>query len=283
MPSAHRRRNSARFELRLDAVARVEIRSKTRVDRGQVRDAAPDLPQDCQRRAVAFIQRRVCFLTKPLDTFGVRQDLADSAQVDVLLSRSECRAIELGELERHELLPGIPFGNRASGSTQFLPARAPSLEEAGHLFGQATKSAEVVNDVQMRGRIEQGVVFVLSVKFDEASREVLQGAGGRQFPVDVRPAPPLGGDLATNEQFFAARLEDGLDRRDLFAGTNEVAGRASAQQEPDGLDQDGLACPGLARQNIEAGLEFNLRRVDHGQAFDAQKAKHGAKGGEVQS
>ena len=129
----------------------------------------------------------------------------------------------------------------------------------------------------MRGGIEQRVVLVLPVKFDEASREVLERAGGRQLAVDVRAAPSLRGDLAANQQLFAARLEDGFDRGDVFAGTHEVARGPAAEQEPDGLDEDGLAGPGLPGQDVEARLEFHLDRVDHGEAFDAEKAQHGGK------
>ena len=120
-------------------------------------------------------------------------------------------------------------------------------------------------------------MLVLAVKLDEASRQILERAGGRQFAVDVRPAPALRRDLAANQQFFAARLEDRLDRRDILAGTNEVARGPAAQQEADGLDENGLAGAGFSGQDVEAGLELDLRGVDDREAFDAEKAQHGGK------
>ena len=64
---------------------------------------------------------------------------------------------------------------------------------------------------------------------------------------------------------------------DVLAGADEVAGRAAAEQQPDRLDEDRLAGPGFARQDVEAGLELDLDRVDDGEAFDAEEAKHGGK------
>ena len=76
-------------------------------------------------------------------------------------------------------------------------------------------------------------------------------------------------------QLFPAALEDGLDRRGVLAGADEVAGRAAAEQQADRLDEDRLAGAGFARQDVEAGLEFDLDGVDDRQVADAQEAKHG--------
>ena len=127
----------------------------------------------------------------------------------------------------------------------------------------------------MRRWIEQGVVFVLSVKLDQPAREILERAGRRQLAVDEGAASALRGDLAADEQFFAAGFEDRLNGGDLLARANEVAGRPAAQQKPDRLDEDRLAGPGFAREHVEAGLELDLGGVDYSEAFDAEKAKHG--------
>ena len=60
MPSAYRRRNSARSSSCDLMPSRASTYGwKARVERGQVCDAAPDLAQGRQRGAVAFIERRV--------------------------------------------------------------------------------------------------------------------------------------------------------------------------------------------------------------------------------
>ena len=66
-----------------------------------------------------------------------------------------------------------------------------------------------------------------------------------------------------------------LDRRELLAGPHQVARRAGAEQQADGLDEDRLAGAGLARQHGEAGVELDLEPLDDGEMLDAQIAQHG--------
>ena len=60
----------------------------------------------------------------------------------------------------------------------------------------------------------------------------------------------------------------------VLARADEVAGGAAAEQQADGLDEDGLAGAGLAGQDVEAGVELDLDRVDDREVPDAQEAKH---------
>ena len=93
----------------------------------------------------------------------------------------------------------------------------------------------------MRRGVEQRLVLVLPVQFDQARREVLQRAGGDEDPVDERAAAALSRDLATDQQLLAAVLENRFDGGGLFARPDKVAGRAAAEQQPDGLDEDRFA------------------------------------------
>ena len=60
----------------------------------------------------------------------------------------------------------------------------------------------------------------------------------------------------------------------VLAGADEVARRAAAEQQADGLDQDRLAGAGLAGQDVEAGVELDLDRVDDREVRDAEEAEH---------
>ena len=71
------------LELRLDRVARIEVRLKLRVDRGQFADAPPDMPQARQHGIIAFIERRVALDTQPLDALRARQHLPQRSELDV--------------------------------------------------------------------------------------------------------------------------------------------------------------------------------------------------------
>ena len=79
-------------------------------------------------------------------------------------------------------------------------------------------------------------------------------------------------------------LEDRLDRRGLLAGADEVGGGAAADEQPDGADEDRLARPGFAGQDVQARLELELEPVDDGEVADGQEAQHvGNAGPEVPS
>ena len=112
-------------------------------------------------------------------------------------------------------------------------------------------------------------MFVLPVEFDQPVGQILQRAGGRQRAVDEGAAAALRGDLAPHQQLFSAAFEDRFDRRDVFAGADEVAGGAPAEQQSDRFDEDRLAGAGLAGQHVQAGVEFDLDRVNHREVLDA--------------
>jgi len=127
----------------------------------------------------------------------------------------------------------------------------------------------------MRRRIQQCLVLVLTVELDQPRRQILQRARGGEPVVDEGATAALRRDFAANQQFLAAGFEDGFDERALFAGPDEVAGRAAAEQEADRLDENRLPRAGLAGQDVQAGLELDLDRVDDGEMLDAEKSEHG--------
>ena len=71
------------LELRLDAVARVEIRLEARIEAGELRDTAPDLSERGQNGIVALVQCRVAVGAQPLDPLGIGEHLAHRAQLVV--------------------------------------------------------------------------------------------------------------------------------------------------------------------------------------------------------
>ena len=126
----------------------------------------------------------------------------------------------------------------------------------------------------MRRLIEQRLMFVLPVQLDQLRREIFEGAGRSESSVDECPAAALRGELASDEQLFPAVIEDRLDRGHLFAGADEVARCASAEKEPDRLNENRLARTGLSGEHVEARVELDFDRIDDRQVSDAQEAKH---------
>ncbi len=118
-------------------------------------------------------------------------------------------------------------------------------------------------------RIEQLLMFVLTVQLDETIRQILERRRGRERAVDEGAASALRRDLASNDQLAAVfGFEDRFDGREIFAGANEVLRRATAEQEPDGFDEDGFAGAGLARQDVERLFKVDGDRLDDREVAD---------------
>ncbi len=203
--------------------------------------------------------------------------MARCRQFGVLLRGDDRRPIELAKLKRDELLPGLALGQRLAGAGQVVPDSSPAFERRSRRIGQPTKPTEGVYDVQMRNRVQERMVLVLPVKFDQPARQIPECASRRQFTVDVGAAAALRSDLAPDEKLFSARLEDRLDCGDILAGANEVAGGAAPEQKSDGFDENRLAGTGFSGEHVESRLELNVHGVNNGEAFDAEKAQHGGK------
>ena len=132
-----------------------------------------------------------------------------------------------------------------------------------------------VNERKVRERIQQCLVLVLSVQLDVPRGEVAKRSGGGQRPVDERAAPPLAGDLAADDQFPAVGLlEDRFNRRLGLARAHQVGRGAGTEQQTDRLHQDRFAGAGLTGEDVEAGFEFHLDGLDHGEVANAEETQH---------
>jgi len=127
----------------------------------------------------------------------------------------------------------------------------------------------------MGERIEQRLVLVLPVQLNKTSREIAQRARGGQGAVYEGSASPLRSDVAADDELTTVSgFEDGFDRRLSFAGSDEIQGCPRAQQQSDRLDEDGFARSGLARQNVEAGLELDVNGLDDSEVADTEETQH---------
>ena len=73
---------------------------------------------------------------------------------------------------------------------------------------------------------------------------------------------------------FIGILEDRLDSGLCLARSNQISGRTRPEEKADRLHQDGLPCSGFTGEDVEAWLELDLDRLDHGEIADAKQAKH---------
>ena len=62
-------------------------------------------------------------------------------------------------------------------------------------------------------------------------------------------------------------VEDSLHRSFFAAGTNQLGVAPLTQYQPQGINDDGLARPGLSGQHIKSQVEVNLQLVNYGYVF----------------
>ena len=118
-------------------------------------------------------------------------------------------------------------------------------------------------------------MFVLPVQIDELAAEVAERGRGGERVVDERAAAPLGGNLASDDDFAAvSAIEHGLDGGRRFSGADKVGAGAAADEQVDGFDENGLAGSGFTGEKVESGLELDLEPIDHGEVSDSQKPQH---------
>ena len=261
------------FQLRLNPDTCVQIGLEGRVERCQFTDTSPYSAERREHRTVLLVQKAVTFLAESLYPLGTGEHELQRGEFFVLAGEWR-RLVEFGKLEAREFDACIALGDRLPQACQFLRGRLPGGKRLRDISPRRFQAGEDVKCAQVRGRIEQRLVLVLAVEFDEPVGEILQCASGCEVTVDERTTAALRGNLAAHKPLFSANFEDGLDCRCVFACANKVARRASAQQQANGLDENGLTGPGLAAEDVQSGVELDLNGVDDRKASDREETKH---------
>jgi hypothetical protein len=104
---------------------------------------------------------------------GVRQHRSPGGEL-VVLAGDEGSPIELAELIRHQILARFAILRRRSKTRELVTRADHGVERRLRARGLRIERAKHVDDSQMRGGIQQGVVFVLAVELDETRRQIAQ-------------------------------------------------------------------------------------------------------------
>src|SRR5262249_865130 len=180
-----------------------------------------------------------------------------------------------------------------------LPARLelglpglPLLVALANLLAQDAEGAEGVEEVEVPGRAEEGLGLVLAMDLDQGLGQALEDGQGGVGVVEEDASPSAAHQLPPHDELAVLEREavlpedaghrtllgdreDALDdggvraRPDGFAGLD-----ALAEQERQGFDQDRLARPRLAGEDVETGGEGDGQRVDNRQVADPQLFEH---------
>ena len=245
-----------------------------RVDGAQVGDAFPDLAEQGQGGAFLLVQQAVGVGGQGLQAVGMAQHVALALQRLVLpiehVGLSQLGQVELDEFQPAGTFPGVEL--RAGERLRGLADRRPRGRHGGR---PSVEAGPRVEHRQMSGRIEQRLVFVLPVQFDQLADQRLEGRGVDQLSVDEGSRAPLSRDLAPHEHLASVGgLELRFHRGEIFAGADQVGGSASAQEEAHGFDEHRLAGTRFAGQDIERSFKLDAGRLDDRKVLDRQVPNH---------
>ncbi len=184
-------------------------------------------------------------------------------------------------------------GRRLRRGIAAFAGRAPLAPALGDRLRQRDETAVGVDEFALRLRRGQRLVRILAMDVDQPLAQRLQLRQRRRTPVDPRAAAAVGVENPPEEHRVVVGGEgmlgqEGANRRRVGhvefggefgargAGTQLRELEAIAQQQAQRFDQDRLACAGLAAENRETGLEFDVERFDDDEISDRQQPQHHA-------
>ena len=189
-----------------------------------------------------------------------------------------------------------PPRRRAAGPPRSRPPRARELEPPERArAGSSASSASAARFARQRvdrvgHRRARLVVAAVTRRAGRAASARRAAAAGRAARGSRRAGPtssasraavtvssssravdrPLADDLADGDERLREPVEQRLDARGLGAVPDEARVRARAEGQPQRVDQEALAGPGLAGDDVEARREREAQPVDEGEVGDGQ-------------
>ena len=140
----------------------------------------------------------------------------------------------------------------------------------------------------MAGGVQQLLAVVLAMDVQQTAAQLPQLGHGDGPSVQTAGVAPIPLDLPLEQQFLplvhavvrqpAQGRQAGEHRRDqggLGPGADELPAGPLAQHGADGINNDGLARPRLAGEDIQSAVKADIRRFDDGDIFNVQQGKHG--------
>ena len=171
-----------------------------------------------------------------------------------------------------------------------------TAEQAGELIALGSESGKGVEDGELAGRVEEGLVIVRSVHVHKPLADGGEKGEGGGGAVDELAVGAGGGEVAFEDELGAfagfdavvgkeggefgpddREFEDGFDGATVGAAADEGAVGAFAEDEVEGADDDGFAGTSFAGDGVVAGLELERQVGDQGEVFDSERRQHGKK------
>ena len=135
-------------------------------------------------------------------------------------------------------------------------------------------SCVLIQGVALVGCAEQTLVRVLAVDVDKISSHIGELRHRRHPAVDIRAGSTIGRHHAGKYSFAGFVDETTFDAGLIRTGSHDTGVCPTTQQEPDCLDDHGLAGACLTSQRHEPGVERDGGRLDDTEVFDVQLGQH---------
>ena len=205
---------------------------------------------------------------------GLRRGLFDLAALE---------APEVGEPQFLLLVALEILQLRAAGAPTCI-GRADLLEEVGG-------SGEGVQNLELRIGREEPLLVVLAVDIAEVLRQLAEQGGGHGTAACEGARLAASQDFAFDQQFAvldldagglqnracggrAGSFEDARNSGALGAGANHFRRGTAAEQQAQGVHDDGFAAACLPREQVEAAVKAHAQPLDDGIVLNYQLDKH---------
>ena len=208
----------------------------------------------------------------------------------VVFADGQTGLIDFIDLEIEQVLPlqplalmGLSLFQRLQG---FLVGGVVFLKLGAVLH----QPAVMIEKVDMRFRMEQGLVVVLAVDVDQPVADGGQGGDGEVAVVEVGAVFFAAGDDALDDHFAVIHVnaeigdhrqrlgivegEAGFDRGGGGAGADGVGVRAAAQNQVERVEDDRFPRAGFTGQYVKAGMKLDGEVFDNGEVGDPDFLKH---------
>ena len=195
-------------------------------------------------------------------------------------------ALEAPQIEQPELL--------LFGALEFLECRrrgAPLVIGNGGAGEQLAVAGESGQHVALRIGRKQELLLVLSVDIRQVRRQVFEQGHRHRPAADERARLAAAQDFTLDDQLAVfdietsgfqqaadgrviADIEDARHARAGFSGADGLRRGAAPQQQAEGVHHQGFAAAGLARQQVQSGVEADAQALHHGIVLNHQLQQH---------
>ena len=284
-------RASSLVELDQGGVEGLDRRLDRRIEPGQLPQEGCRASRPLDRRGRILVELPVCRGGAFGQALGVHEPSTLLALL-LFLPDPEPRGVDLRDGLAVLGGPGHLVAGRRAQGIELRRRAAPLVVALAEAFAEDPQPRKGVQEVEVAGRPEQGLMLVLTVDLDQGLTELFQqgqrgvrvvqknpsAAATHQLPPDQEPVI-LQGDavlLQHRAHRTAGRsVEHGLDGRGLSTRADGL-GRLGplAEEQGQGVDQDRLARACLPREDVQARTEGDRQRFNDGEVADPKLSEH---------